>query len=84
MPQGVGNLNQFWSAKSRVLAKELTGFSLRFVIGGNKFAIAGGYHLVNVSQGLIKAWQSLKSALFLMKENAQTKSDFFTGDGFSM
>ena len=31
-----------------------------------------------------KSWQSLKSALVLMKENAQTKSDFFIRNGFSM
>ena len=32
-----------------------TGCLLRFVKGGNKFAIAGGCHLVNVSQGMIGA-----------------------------
>ena len=26
----------------------------------------------------------MKSALCLMKQNAQTKNNFFTGDGFSM
>ena len=29
------------------------GFLLRFVKGGNKFAIAGGHHLFNVCQGMI-------------------------------
>ena len=29
------------------------GFLLRFVKGGNTFAIAGGRHLVNVSQGML-------------------------------
>ena len=29
-----------------------------------------------------QTWRNLKLVLFLTKENAQTESDFFTGDGF--
>ena len=33
----------------------MSGFLLRFVKRGNQFAIAGGHHLVNVSQGMVEA-----------------------------
>ena len=48
----------------KVLQKILQDPFLRFVIEGNKFAKAGGPHLVNVSQKPI--WRDLKSLLFFM------------------
>ena len=61
-----------------------------FVKGGNKFSTAGGYHLVNASQGIIGAWWSreewkpnmaeLKSALF-DKRKCSWKPG--SGNGFS-
>ena len=66
----------------------MLGFLLRFVKGGNKFAIAGGCHLVNVSQGIMGArwpWEGwkpnmeeLEVSVILTKENVQTRSNFFT------
>ena len=58
-------------------------FLLRFVKEGDKFAMAGGLHIGNVNPRNQTYWQNLKSVLFLIKENTQTISDFFTGDGFS-
>ena len=69
---------------------------LKFVKGGtciNKFAIARGCHLVNVSHGMKGVrWSQEEwklnmaelevSVVFDEKKNAQTKSDFFTDDGF--
>ena len=42
------------------LTPVLAEFLLRLLKGGNKFAMAGGGHLVNVSQGLMETWWSLK------------------------
>ena len=41
-------------------------------------------HLVGQGKNGNQTWWSLKSALPFTKENAKTKSDILTGDGFSM
>ena len=59
-----------------------------------KFAIAGGRHLVNVSQGMMGArWPreqckpnmaELEVSVVFDKRKCSNLSDFFTGGGFSM
>ena len=61
----------------------LSGFLLRFVKGGNKFAIASGCHLVmsprewrerdGRGKNGNQTWQSLKSALFLTKKKCSNR-----------
>ena len=48
-----GRLNRYVLLCCIVSASVTAGFLLRFVKGGNKFAIAGGRHLVHVSHGMM-------------------------------
>ena len=49
------NLTKLWQNQRVKVCRQVwySGFLLGFVKGGNKFVIAGGYHLVNVSQRIM-------------------------------
>lgn len=67
------------------------GFLLGFAKGGNKFAIAGGRHLVNVSQEIMEArWPQKECELNMAKlevsvvfDEQKCSNQNLRGDGFS-